>query len=67
MSNPARAGSETVQLSEVRKIVKGTLAAADELMTEFVSKKRAADWKVINDGLYAAGRFLRETGPTVRQ
>jgi len=37
------------------------LRAADELMTEFISKKRAADWGVINDGLVAAGKAIRLT------
>jgi len=44
------------------KIVKGVLAACDELMAEFIAKKRAANWKVINDGLYAAEQFLRQAG-----
>lgn len=45
---------------KVRKIIKGALAAADELMSEFVSKKRAANWGVINDGLYNAERMEKE-------
>ena len=42
------------------RIVKGVLAACDELMTEFISRKRAANWQVINDGLVAAERFVRD-------
>jgi len=36
------------------KICKGLMAATDELMTEFVSNQRAANWGVINDALYVA-------------
>lgn len=38
---------------------KGGEAAADELMTEFISKKRAANWGIINGGLLACGTALR--------
>ena len=43
-----------------RKIVKALIAAIDELMTEYVSGRRAADWGVINKGLYDAERYLRK-------
>jgi len=33
-------------------------AACDELMTEFVSKKRAANWGVINEGMLACERQM---------
>jgi hypothetical protein len=45
---------------EVRRLLKGTLAAFDELASEFVSKKHAADWGVINTGLYNAEQKVRE-------
>lgn len=54
------AHSETELLrEEAETIVRGALAAAKELMTEYVSKRRAADWCIINDGLYNAEKFLR--------
>lgn len=34
--------------------------AADELMTEFVGKKRAANWGVINQAMVDAGRAIKE-------
>ena len=34
--------------------LKGAANAADQLMSEFISRKHAADWGVINDGLVAA-------------
>ena len=49
-----------VERREVRKLLQGALAASDELMTEFVSKKRAANWGVINEGLYNAEKKVRE-------
>ncbi len=39
-----------------RKVLK----AVDELMAEFISKKRAADWAIINDGLLAAEKESRK-------
>lgn len=44
---------------EMAKALRATMQAADELMTEFVSKKRAANWGVINDALVMAGTLLR--------
>ena len=53
----------------VQKVIQGVLDASNELMTEFISKKRAAKWDIINDGLFAAERLngilsekLRELG-----
>ena len=43
---------------EIAKALSGAMKAASELMTEFISKKRAANWGVINDGLCEAGRVL---------
>jgi len=42
-----------------RKAAEGGEAAADELMTEFISKKRAANWGIINEGLLACGALIR--------
>jgi len=45
---------------EVRRLLKGALAAFNELATEFVSKQRAANCGVINTGLYNAEQKVRE-------
>ena len=45
--------------AEQRETIKGLLKACDELMTEFVSKRRAANWGVINDAMVAGGKALR--------
>lgn len=44
--------------AEQREAIKGLLKACDELMTEFVSKKRAADWGVINDAMVAGAAAI---------
>ena len=44
----------------IRKLLMDCLAASDELMAEFISKKRAAHWGVINRALYNAEQFLRK-------
>ena len=41
------------ELCESRKAAKMAIAAMDELMTEFVSKKRAANWGIINEACMA--------------
>lgn len=41
------------------KACKGLQKACDELLTEFVSKKRAADWALINDALVQAGLAIK--------
>ena len=43
----------------IRRTLKGVLCAADEFFTEFISKKRAAEWDVINKGLMGADELLR--------
>ena len=43
-------------LTALREMVK----AVDELMTEFISKKRAADWGVINHAGVLAGLAIRK-------
>ncbi len=40
-----------------QKAAEGGIAAADELMTEFISKKRAAKWDIINQGLLACDKL----------
>ena len=40
--------------------IKALLDACNELMTEFVSKKRAADWAIINDAMVEGGKALKE-------
>jgi hypothetical protein len=49
------------ETEKVRKLLKGALAAFDEIAAEFVSKKRAANWAIVNDGLRAVQKFLCET------
>lgn len=44
--------------AEMLAACKAMLKAADELMTEFVSKKRAADWGVINEAMMAAAAAI---------
>lgn len=41
----------------VQRVLQGALDAWEELAREFVSKKRAADWQIVNEGLYAAERL----------
>jgi hypothetical protein len=36
------------------------LQAADELMTEFISKKRATNWGVVNSAMVGAGAAIRK-------
>lgn len=43
---------KTLTAANVQRVLQGVLDAANELMTEFVSKKRAAKWDIINQGLY---------------
>jgi len=46
------------ELAAARAACAKAHAACDELMTEFVSKKRAADWGVINEGMMACEREM---------
>jgi hypothetical protein len=57
---------ESLTAANVQRILQGTLDAANELMTEFISKKRAAKWDVINDGMYAAERLCAELSERLR-
>jgi hypothetical protein len=43
---------------ELLEACKDMLKATDELMTEFISKKRAADWGVINQAMVDAGKAI---------
>lgn len=45
---------------EVAKTIRALMRACDELMTEFIGKKRAADWEVINDAMVAGGKVLND-------
>jgi len=40
--------------AEIVGVLKGLESACNELMTEFVSRKRAADWEIVNDALCAS-------------
>lgn len=44
----------------VQRVVQGVLDATNELMTEFIGKKRAARWDIVNSGLYEAERLNAE-------
>jgi hypothetical protein len=46
-------------VKRLMRALEGQSKAINELMTEFVSKKRAADWGVINDAGVEAGLALR--------
>jgi hypothetical protein len=48
---------------EMKEALKGMLAAAEELLAEFASKKRAADWGVVNDAMMAASRAIKIATP----
>lgn len=52
--------SDCARCEDLLSALEGMVRVADELMTEFVSKKRAADWGVINDNMVAAGRAIRD-------
>lgn len=45
------------RLREAVRLMAALEQACDELMTEFISKKRAANWKIINDAMYDSARF----------
>ena len=38
-------------------------AALEECLTEWFGKKRAADWRIINDASFNAARLIREEEP----
>ena len=45
--------------AEQRETIQGLMNACDELMIEFVSKKRAANWGVINDAMVAGAAAIQ--------
>lgn len=47
------------QIEELKTAGRAMQKAVDELLTEFVSKKRAANWGIINDALVQMGTALR--------
>jgi hypothetical protein len=57
----------TIALTTRIEAVKGALAACNELMTEFISKRRAAKWDVINEGLMKAEAFVRRHSPAEKE
>ena len=52
MSKPA------VVQTDPKAVIRELLKACNELMTEFISRKRAADWEIINDAMVAGERFV---------
>jgi hypothetical protein len=48
--------ADVLTAENVQKLMQDLLDASNELMTEFISKKRAARWDIINDALYRAER-----------
>lgn len=42
--------------TELAEVIKNLLKACNELMTEFISRKRAANWEIINDAMVAGER-----------
>lgn len=45
---------------KLAKVIKNLMSACDELMAEYVSKKRSADWEVINSALMEGQKAIRE-------
>jgi len=54
-----------LQAAFMQEALRDMLKAADELMTEFMSKKRAANWGIINDAMVAAEKCLRTSKSTL--
>ena len=50
------------EAERVREVVSDLMKALDELMTEYVSKKRAANWGVINDAMVNGARLCSGGG-----
>ena len=51
------------RVRELEEAGREMMAAANELMTEFVSKRRAANWCVINDAMVRMGKALARRTP----
>ena len=45
------------KIAEAAGIMERLEQACDELMTEFISKKRAANWGIINSAMYDSARY----------
>ena len=62
--SPTNLAAELIALrdaarAEQREVIKDLMNACNELMTEFVSKQRAAKWDVINDSIAALSALAR--------
>lgn len=51
---------KTQEATDAKAVIRDLLAACNELMLEFISRKRAADWAVINDAMVAGERFVNQ-------
>lgn len=51
-----RNGTDVLTAENVQRLLQDLMDASNELMVEFISKKRAARWDIINDALYRAER-----------
>ena len=64
MAAHAQMREEIVRLrrtkAELLAACREMLKAADELMTEFISKKRACDWGIVNQAMLDAGAAIRK-------
>lgn len=49
--------------SELVDVLRQMQAALEECLAEWISKKRAANWQIINDALVNAARLIREEEP----
>jgi hypothetical protein len=54
---PDETSDDTLTAANVQKVLQGVLDAWNELAAEFLGKKRAAHWDIINEGLFAAERL----------
>lgn len=52
--------NDVLTAENVQKVIQGVLDAANELMVEFIGKKRAAKWDIINEGFVGAERLNAE-------
>lgn len=61
---PEREANERLIIAapDMAKALEAMMAAVDELMTEFISKKRAANWGVINHAMVDATKALQKAG-----
>jgi len=52
------------KIAEAAEIMAKLEKACDEMMTEFISKKRAANWGIINSALFESAKFRRSLEPS---